>query len=52
VGDAVFACGLNNYGQLGLGQKSSAVPDTDNRSWLVRVASLDLKGIVCVKGDL
>mmetsp|Transcript_13263 Transcript_13263/g.18178 ORF Transcript_13263/g.18178 Transcript_13263/m.18178 type:complete len:552 (+) Transcript_13263:2-1657(+) len=55
VGDVVYACGLNNYGQLGLGQKKTnngAVADTDNRSWLTRVTSLDDKGIVCVKGGV
>lgn len=31
VGDIVYACGLNNYGQLGLGDN-----DTEARDYLVR----------------
>lgn len=50
MGDAVFSCGLNNYGQLGLGLKSDKESDTDNRTWLTRVSSLEGKGIVSVKG--
>ena len=43
VGDFVYGCGLNNYGQLGLG-------NTQNRKKLARIASLDGHCIVSVKG--
>lgn len=45
VGDAVYACGLNNYGQLGMG-------DTRNRDLLSEVTALAGRGIVCLRGGM
>eukprot|EP01036_Dinobryon_divergens_P029735 gene29735-38876_t len=43
VGDTVYGSGLNNYGQLGLG-------DVENRSKLAKITALDGHCIVSVKG--
>lgn len=45
VGDRVFACGLNNYGQLGTG-------DTKNQTLVFEIAALQDKGIVSLKGGM
>ncbi|KAJ1401107.1 regulator of chromosome condensation like protein putative [Ochromonadaceae sp. CCMP2298] len=47
VGDVVYSCGLNNYGQLGLGSA-----DTTSRDYLVEVPSLRNRGIVQLKGGM
>lgn len=41
LGDIVYACGLNNYGQLGLGSKYENITQLDN---LTIVPSLCYKG--------
>ena len=43
MGDTVYGSGLNNYGQLGLG-------DVENRSKLAKITALDGHCIVSVKG--
>jgi regulator of chromosome condensation len=45
VGDHVYACGLNNYGQLGTGT-------TDNSFYLQAVISLEGKSIVALTGGM
>lgn len=45
VGDKVFCCGLNNYGQLGTN-------DTKNRVYLTEVLGLEGKGIVALQGGM
>eukprot|EP01032_Pedospumella_encystans_P008897 gene8897-10515_t len=47
VGDIVYACGLNNYGQLGLGDN-----DTEARDYLTAVPLLQNKGIVALRGGM
>ena len=47
TGGAVFACGLNNYGQLGLG-----ADDTEARTYCTAVTALDNEGVVAVKGGM
>lgn len=48
TGGAVYACGLNNYGQLGLGDSN----DTEPRYYLVPVPLLDGKGITAMCGGM
>ena len=48
VGDVVYACGLNNYGQLGLGSSS----DTAARDYLVPVPALTGRGVIALKGGM
>ena len=45
MGSSVYACGLNNYGQLGTG-------DTESRNYLVHVTALDGRNVVSVKGGM
>jgi regulator of chromosome condensation len=45
VGDFVYACGLNNYGQLGTG-------NTTNAQYLVHVQALDGRAIVSMCGGM
>jgi regulator of chromosome condensation len=45
MGSSVYACGLNNYGQLGTG-------DTDSRDFLVQIATLEGRNVVCVRGGM
>ncbi len=45
VGDHIYACGLNNYGQLGNG-------NTANSFYLVAVTSLEGKSIVTMRGGM
>lgn len=45
LGDVVLACGLNNYGQLGMG-------DTTNRDLLQEVTALTGRGIISLKGGM
>lgn len=47
VGDLVYACGLNNYGQLGLGGD-----DTSAQDYLVPVPALRNKGIIALHGGM
>lgn len=47
VGDLVYACGLNNYGQLGLGGQ-----DTTAQDYLTPVTALHHKGIISMKGGM
>lgn len=47
LGDVVHSCGLNNYGQLGLGQGVGP-----QQAWLCRVRALDGKSIVEAKGGM
>jgi alpha-tubulin suppressor-like RCC1 family protein len=47
VGDLAYACGLNNYGQLGLGGS-----DTTAQDYLVPVPALHGKGIISMKGGM
>lgn len=44
---ALFACGLNNYGQLGLGEE-----DTVERAYCTAVSALDGEGVVAVRGGM
>ena len=46
IGDVVYACGLNNYGQLGLGGEYEKYPQIDN---LTLVPLLCNKGILYIK---
>lgn len=45
IGTTVYACGLNNYGQLGTG-------NTDSANYLTRVSALDEMEVVSVKGGM
>lgn len=45
MGSSVYACGLNNYGQLGLG-------NTDSADYLVKIPTLEGKEVVSVKGGM
>lgn len=47
VGDVVYACGLNNYGQLGLGGD-----DTSAQDYLVPVPALRNMGIIALRGGM
>ena len=47
-GGTLLAAGLNNYAQLGLGKGS----DTESRTYLTRVQSLEGRGVVSVKGGV
>ena len=47
VGDFVYCCGLNNYGQLGLGNS-----DTTSRDYLTEVPALQGRGIVALRGGM
>jgi hypothetical protein len=47
VGDIVYVCGLNNYGQLGLGDE-----DTAARDYLTEVPQLRGRGVVALKGGV
>ncbi len=47
IGDTVYSCGLNNYGQLGLGEK-----DTKVRELLTEVPLLGGLGIVSITGGI
>ena len=53
-GGTVLAAGLNNYAQLGLGAGSSSDKngDTESRTYLTRVKSLEGLGVVSVKGGV
>jgi regulator of chromosome condensation len=53
-GGTVLAAGLNNYAQLGLGVGSSSdkSEDTESRTYLTRVQSLEGLGVVSVKGGV
>ena len=53
-GGSVLSAGLNNYAQLGLGPKSSSDKqgDTESRSYLSRIQSLEGLGVVSVKGGV
>ncbi len=44
VGDVVYACGLNNYGQLGLGDN-----DTEARDYLVRTFVASFLCVLCAQ---
>ena len=50
LGDQVYACGLNNYGQLGLGPLFEAHHPQQN--YLTLVPLLCNKGIVSLKGGV
>ena len=47
-GGTVLSAGLNNYAQLGLGKGS----DTESRSYLTRIKSLEGRGVTSVKGGV
>jgi regulator of chromosome condensation len=47
VGDLAYACGLNNYGQLGLGGQ-----ETTSKDYMTPVPALHHQGIVSMKGGM
>lgn len=50
VGDTVYACGLNNYGQLGLSNAENG--EGTVRAYLTEVPRLCGQGIICFKGGM
>lgn len=45
IGSSVYACGLNNYGQLGTGS-------TESSTYLVQIAALEGLEVISVKGGM